>query len=165
MLAACAEPSASVAAVALCLPAFTAQAHTHPLITGRMSHRVVDQVGECAFDQLQIAVELQSSRWHAVQGDEGGRVAELELLHRIGDEVVQAETVAVQHLFGRLQRNQFEQLLRQTADLAALRQAACSTAPRRPGSGATSLASTSRWPCSAVSGVRRSCATLAIFSR
>lgn len=47
---------------------------------------------------------------------------EIELLHGIGDQFVEPETLAVQHLVGGLQRRQLEQLLRQAAYLVALRQ-------------------------------------------
>ena len=99
----------------------------------------------------------------------GGRCGQqLELLHRVGHQLVQAEALAVQHLVGGLQRGQFEQLLRQPAHLVALRQRRRAAGALRAllvGAPASLPPSASRWPCSAVSGVRRSCATLAIISR
>ena len=87
-----------------------------------MAHGVVDQVGQRALDQLQVAFQFQPAGRRALQGDGCGRIAQLELLHRVGHQFVQAEALAVQHLVGRLQRRQLEQLLRQAAHLVALRQ-------------------------------------------
>lgn len=76
-----------------------------------MPHGVVDQVRQGTLDQLQVTVQFQPARWDAMQGDRGQHIAEAELLHGVGDHLVQAEALAVQHLFGGLQRGQLEQLL------------------------------------------------------
>ena len=104
------------------LRAFAPQAHTHRMAAGSVTHGVVDQVRQGTLDQLQVAVEFQAARRYAMQHDRGLHIAEFELLHRIRHHFVQAEAFAVQHLFGGLQRGQFEQLLRKPADFAALRQ-------------------------------------------
>ena len=91
-----------------------------------MAQGVVDEVGERAFYQLQVTVQLQAPRCLTAQRDAGHRIGfrrvALKLLHRVADQFVQVEALAVQHFVARLQRGQLEQLLRQAAHFVALGQ-------------------------------------------
>ena len=104
------------------LPALVLQADAYRLGARGVAHGVVDQVGQCAFDELQVAVEFHAPGWRSGQRHAWHAGATFELLHRVGHQLVQAETLAVQHLPAGVQRGQFEQLLRQAAHLVALRQ-------------------------------------------
>ena len=76
-----------------------------------MAQGVVDQVGERAFHQLQVTVQLQPAGRRAVQHHWRLAWHRVELLHGVVDQFVQAEPLAVQHLVGGLQGGQLEQLL------------------------------------------------------
>ena len=91
------------------LIALAPQAHPHRLWAGRVAHGVVDQLGQGPLDQLQVAVQGQRA-WRGAGQHHPGLLAQLELLHRVGDQFVQVEALAVQHLVVGLQRRQLEQL-------------------------------------------------------
>lgn len=87
-----------------------------------MAQGVVDQVGERALDELQVAIQFKAPRRFASQGHRRRPAVDCEFLHRVGHQLVEPEALAMQQLVARLQCRQFEELLRQAPHLVALRQ-------------------------------------------
>jgi len=98
--------------------------HGHPYRHAArcMSDRVVDQVGQCALDQLQVCIQFQPARRRTGEQYRRRMPDQFELLHGIDDQLVEEEAFPVQDLVDRLQGNQLEQLLRQAPYAIALRE-------------------------------------------